>query len=156
MSKPASRRYGRAVLTKAQLLPIATEKIRALSLENHLALSVVRAAVGGFEQMSCLLRAVYLAYFLRNETPAGMDPDVYRRAEAVLDRCITRVERGETWALAGDDVAVLERVLVLHDEQLAAVPRTGTNPRGSACSVSSRAGSAHRFRLGCPSNARCE
>lgn len=122
MSKLASRRTGRAALTKAQLLPLSTEKIRALSLENHLALSVVRAGAGDFEQMSCLLRAVYLAYFMRNETTAGMDPDVYRHAEAVMDRCIARVERGETWTLESDEVASLERVLVLHDEQLAAVP----------------------------------
>ncbi|KVO12614.1 hypothetical protein WJ85_27945 [Burkholderia ubonensis] len=122
MGKSASRRTGRAALTKAQLLPLSTEKIRALSLENHLALSVVRAGAGDFEQMSCLLRAVYLAYFMRNETAAGMDADVYRRAEMVMDRCIGRVERGETWALESNEVAELERVLVLHDEQLAAVP----------------------------------
>ncbi|TDQ93027.1 hypothetical protein C7412_1097 [Paraburkholderia silvatlantica] len=122
MSKLASRRNGRAALTKAQLLPLSTEKIRALSLENHLALSVVRAGAGDFEQMSCLLRAVYLAYFMRYETTAGMDPNVYRRAEAVMDHCIGRVERGETWTLESDEVAALERVLVLHDEQLAAVP----------------------------------
>ncbi|KVL70480.1 hypothetical protein [Burkholderia ubonensis] len=118
----ASRRNGRAALTKAQLLPLSTEKIRALSLENHLALSVVHAGAGAFEQMSCLLRAVYLAYFMRNETTAGMNVDVYRRAEAVMGRCIGRVERGETWTLESNEVAELERVLGLHDEQLAAVP----------------------------------
>ncbi|EMP73983.1 hypothetical protein D512_28838 [Burkholderia pseudomallei MSHR1043] len=35
----------------------------------------MRAGAGDFEQMSCLLRAVYLAYFMRNETAAGMDAD---------------------------------------------------------------------------------
>ncbi|MDN7445589.1 hypothetical protein QZM64_41225 [Burkholderia cepacia] len=122
MSKPASRRHGRAALPKAQLLPIATEKIRALSLENHLALSVVRAGNGEFEQISCLLRAIYLAFYLRHETVAGTDPDVYRHAEAVLDHCIAPAERGEAWTLTEDEVAALERVLVLHDAQLAAAP----------------------------------
>ncbi len=83
---------------------------------------MVRAGVGDFEQMNCLLRMVYRAYFLRNETTAGKQPGVYRRAEAVLDRSITRVERGEAWMLMDDEVAALERGLVLHDEQLAAAP----------------------------------
>jgi hypothetical protein len=74
MSKLASRRTGRAALIK--LLPLSTEKIRTLSLENHLALSVVRVGAGDFEQMSCLPRAVYLAYFMRRETTDRMNPDI--------------------------------------------------------------------------------
>ncbi len=94
----------------------------ALRLENHLALAVVRAGSGDFEQISCLLRVRYLAYFLRDATAAGTNLDVYRHAEAVLDNCVARAERGEAWTLRDDEVVTLERVLVLHDAQLPAVP----------------------------------
>ncbi|BBA42615.1 hypothetical protein BCCH1_51000 [Burkholderia contaminans] len=60
---------------------------------------------------------------MRNETDSGSDLDLYRRAEAVLDTCIARAERGEVWTLLEDELADVERVLVVHDEQLAAIPR---------------------------------
>ncbi|KWE70433.1 hypothetical protein WL77_11490 [Burkholderia ubonensis] len=103
------------------LLPLSTEKVRALSLENHMALAVVRSGNGDCDQVICLLRVVYLAFFMRGETASGSDLDLYRRAEAVLDICIGRAERGEAWTLREDELADVERVLVVHDEQLAAV-----------------------------------
>ncbi|OXI47730.1 hypothetical protein [Burkholderia aenigmatica] len=105
------------------LLPLSTEKVQSLSLENHMALAVVRSGKGECDQVICLLRVVYLAFFMRSETASGSDVDLYRRAEAVLDACIARAERGEMWALVDDEVADVERVLVVHDEQLAAVPK---------------------------------
>ncbi|WP_423393308.1 hypothetical protein [Burkholderia sp. LMG 21824] len=105
------------------LLPLSTEKVRSLSLENHMALAVVRSGKGECDQVICLLRVVYLAFFMRSETASGSDVDLYRRAEAVLDACIARAERGEMWALVDDEAADVERVLVVHDEQLAVIPR---------------------------------
>ena len=49
--------------------------------------------------------------------------DLYRRAEAVLDACIARAERGEAWVLREGELADVERVLVAHDEQLVAIPK---------------------------------
>lgn len=123
MGKDVRRRGGRSALTKGMLLPLSTEKVRALSLENHLALAVVRSGNGNCNQVVCLLRIVYLAFYMRNETDSGSDLDLYRRAEAVLDTCIARAERGEVWTLLEDELADVERVLVVHDEQLAAIPR---------------------------------
>ncbi|OJA48915.1 hypothetical protein BGV68_26395, partial [Burkholderia ubonensis] len=99
------------------------EKVRALSLENHMALAVVRSGNGDCDQVVCLLRVVYFAFFMRGETASGSDLDLYRRAEAVLDVCIGRAERGGAWTLREDELADVERVLVVHDEQLAAVPK---------------------------------
>lgn len=117
------RRAGRPALTKEMLLPLSTEKVRALSLENHVALAVIRSGNGDCDQIICLLRVVYLAFYMRNETASGSDLDLYRRAEAVLDACIARAERGETWTLREDEMSDVERVLVEHDAQLAAVPK---------------------------------
>ncbi|WP_186134660.1 hypothetical protein [Burkholderia gladioli] len=105
------------------LLPLSTEKVRSLSLEHHMALAVVRSGNGDCDQVVSLLRVVYLAFFMRSETESGSDPDLYRRAEAVLDACIARAERGELWMLQSNEAADVERLLVVHDEQLAAVPK---------------------------------
>lgn len=123
MAKDVRRRSSRSVLTKEMLLPLSTEKVRSLSLEHHMALAVVRSGNGDCDQVVSLLRVVYLAFFMRSETESGSDPDLYRRAEAVLDACIARAERGELWMLQSNEAADVERLLVVHDEQLAAVPK---------------------------------
>ncbi|EDT37599.1 hypothetical protein [Burkholderia ambifaria] len=120
--KRLSRKGGRAGLTKEMLLPLPAEKVRSLSLEHHLALAAIRSGHGDSDQISCLLKAVYLAFFMRDAGVSEAQIAQFRRAEQVLERCIERVERGERWWLLDTERGVLERVLVLHDEQLAAVP----------------------------------
>ncbi|RQG99865.1 hypothetical protein [Paraburkholderia dinghuensis] len=105
------------------LLPLPVARVRALSLENHLALATVRAARGNLDQLCCLLRVVYLAFYLREETAAGADIEPYRRAEAALDACIGRMERHEPCLMLDLELAAIERVLVLHDDQLAGTPK---------------------------------
>ncbi|EDT03021.1 conserved hypothetical protein [Burkholderia ambifaria IOP40-10] len=119
--KQKQRRKGRAALPRGHLLPLATEKVKALSLENHLSLAVVRAGRAGDEQVGCLLRAVYLAYRLRDVTADSLDLEPYRQAEAALSACISRAERGEPWQLLDHELAAVEQMLLLHDGQLAAV-----------------------------------
>ncbi|AWV04753.1 MULTISPECIES: hypothetical protein [Burkholderia] len=119
MVLPKVRRAGRKPLTKGDLLPLPTAKVRALSLENHMALAAVRAGHGGEEQISCLLRVVYLAFYMRNET--GADLNLYRQAEAALEACIARAEQGAAWLLLDREQSTIEQMLVVHDEQLAAV-----------------------------------
>ncbi|WP_230941558.1 hypothetical protein [Burkholderia cepacia] len=114
---------GRAGVTKEMLLPLSTEKVRSLSLEHHMALAVVRSGNGNCDHVICLLRVVYLAFFMRSETTSGSDLGMYRRAETVLDASIARAERGEAWTLIENELADVERVLVAHDEQLAAIPK---------------------------------
>ncbi|MCO8325656.1 hypothetical protein ABEG10_37630 (plasmid) [Burkholderia cenocepacia] len=104
------------------LLPLPTEKVRALSLENHLALATVRGGRGDLDQVSCLVRVVYLAFYLRDTTSAGADFDLYRRAEAALNACVTRAEQGARCLLLDHELSTVERLLVVHDEQLAAAP----------------------------------
>lgn len=113
----------RPTRTKEMLLPLSSAKVRALSLENHLALATVRAGRGDFDQLCCLIRIVYLAYFMRGETVAGQDVEPYRNAEAALDACIKRIEHDQPCMLDDRELSLVERVLVLHDGQLAAVPK---------------------------------
>ncbi len=52
-------------------------------------LATIRAARGDFDQICCLIRVVYLAYFMRGETAACDDVHPYRQAEAALDACVS-------------------------------------------------------------------
>ncbi|WP_343669478.1 hypothetical protein [Paraburkholderia heleia] len=105
------------------LLPLPPARVRALSLENHLALATVRAGHGNLDQMCCLLCVVYLAFYLRGEMVDGDNVEPYRRAEAALESSITRMERQEPCLMRDQELAVVERLLVLHDRQLAGMPK---------------------------------
>ncbi|RQY93808.1 hypothetical protein DF016_10720 [Burkholderia stagnalis] len=122
MSRKSSRGSGRRPLSKAMLLPLPAAKTRALSLEHHLALAAIARGHGNLDLMVCLLKAVYTAFYLRDETAAGADDGSFRHAEAALSRCIGRAERGDTWVMLDRDKTAIERILVLHDEQLECVP----------------------------------
>jgi hypothetical protein len=113
----------RKVLTKEMLLPLSIGKVRSLSLENHLAFATVRVGRGDSQQVINLLRVVYLAFFLREQTASEAEIDLYRRAEAALDACIERAEHAEQWLLLDHEQKAVERLLAVHDEQLAAVPK---------------------------------
>ncbi|MCO4881772.1 hypothetical protein VOI32_35995 [Paraburkholderia caribensis] len=105
------------------LLPLSSGKVRALSLENHLAFATVCAGQANVGQIVNLLRVIYLAFYLRTETTSGATLRIYQQAEAALDACIGRAESGERWMLLDDERAAVERVLAIHDEQLVAVPK---------------------------------
>ncbi|WP_306453769.1 MULTISPECIES: hypothetical protein [unclassified Burkholderia] len=109
-------------MSKEMLLPLPLARTRALSLEHHLALATIAKGHTNVDLMVCLLKAVYTAFYLRNETPATADDAEFQRAEAALARCIARAEHGETWVMLDRDKAVIERILLLHDEQLASIP----------------------------------
>lgn len=77
-SRSAPGKIGRKPLTKDKLLPLVAAKVRAISLENHLALATLRSGKGGSQQMLCLLKIVYLAYFLREVGPQGREIEMFR------------------------------------------------------------------------------
>ncbi|WP_053293371.1 hypothetical protein [Burkholderia pseudomallei] len=122
MSRTSTRRAGHRPLTKDLLLPMPLARTRALSLEHHLALAATAQGHGNVDLMVCLLKAVYMAFYLHSESPAETDVRAIRRAEAALERCMARAERGETWGMLDVDKSTIERVLLLHDEQLATTP----------------------------------
>ena len=93
------------------------------------------------------MRVVYLTFYLRNETSAGGDFDLYRRAEAALNACVTRAEQGERCLLLDHELATVERLPVVHDEQLAAIPWHRTWTPGNGCNTTLWLASARRLRL---------
>jgi hypothetical protein len=121
MRKAAPMRKSRSGLSKEMLLPMSTERVRALSLEYHLALATVCAGRGDAEKVIHLFRTVYLAFLLRDDITSAADIKLYRNAEAALDACFERGERGGGWLLLDREKGAVERVLVMHDNQLAAV-----------------------------------
>jgi len=77
---------------------------------------------GNGDQMSCLFKAVYLAYFLRDVLPDDVDMQLFRHAEAILQCGMLRAEQGQGWTLSENDKPVIQTLLTLHDRQLATVP----------------------------------
>jgi hypothetical protein len=77
MARKSPRGSGKAArqpFAREMLLPLSTAKVQAQSLENHLALTTVRARRGGPDQIYCLIRVVYLTYFSATRTLASGNP----------------------------------------------------------------------------------
>ncbi|WP_234480938.1 C-type lectin-like domain-containing protein [Paraburkholderia nemoris] len=104
------------------LLPLPAVRVRALSLENHLALAAIRTGHGSEEVAMRLLRILYLSWFMRDTADHDRDIDVFREAEAALTRSRIGANRHLGWVLSDDDHRVLAHILALHDEQLASLP----------------------------------
>jgi len=122
MAKNHPPRTKRKPRTKDQLLPWPSNTIRVLSLEGHIALSVLRRGHGEAVQIGRLSQIVYLSYFMRDVTAAGSDIEQFRVAEIIVEACVSRALNGEQWELKDDDYAAIERILLLYDAQLAAAP----------------------------------
>lgn len=92
-----------------------------MSLENHLALAAMRSGEGNVNQMSCLLKTVYLSHFLRDEVQTDIHLDVFRLCEVALEVSVASAQVGQGWTLPDDTHGTLETVLAPHDQQLASV-----------------------------------
>lgn len=103
--------------------PFQAKDIRALSLENHLALAAMRFGHGNQDHLSRLARTVHLAFFLQNMMRPNEDIEPYRRAEAALNACAARVERGARCLLLDRELMLIDYILAVHDEQLTATTR---------------------------------
>ncbi|MFL9999091.1 hypothetical protein PQR34_47770 [Paraburkholderia sediminicola] len=104
------------------LLPLPVAKVRALSLENHLALAAIRGGHGSEGAAMNLLRVVYLAWFIRDAAEGDRYAGVFREAETTLARSRARAQQGQGWTLPEGDHEVLADILALHDQQLASAP----------------------------------
>ncbi len=103
------------------LLPLPRATTRLMSLENHLALVAIRSGNGEADHVSCLLKVVYLAWFMLDK-PTPDERALLLLAEEVLDRSMTEAAHGGQWRLSDDDYAVIEQVLTFHDRQLDSLP----------------------------------
>lgn len=72
--------------------------------------------------MSCLLRVVYLAWYLRDVSSAGADVELFREGERALESCIERSVASREWMLQAHEQDIVGQILSLHDAQLTVVP----------------------------------
>ncbi|WP_143331249.1 hypothetical protein [Burkholderia aenigmatica] len=124
MSKD-KRRVGskrRTALTKAMLLPLSAAVAQRKSLEHHLALSALKSGHGNLDVVGRLFRAIYLAYFVQDMTSRTGDLNDFRTAEAALSQCAARGKHEDMWLLPDDEHSAIEKILLLHDQQLANTP----------------------------------
>lgn len=124
----SSKRHGavsrgpRKHLTKAMLLPMAEASAREQSLSSHLALVACRDGHGNRHLFNELMRTVYVAWFLQRDGYGKEPATSFKTAEYAVEAALELAHASQEWVLAEDTVPVFERLLALHDWQLATAP----------------------------------
>lgn len=109
-------------LTKGMLLPMAEAAAREQSLSSHLALVACRDGHGNRHLFNEMMRTVYLAWFLQQEGYGQEPVNLFKTAEYAVEAALELAHMSDEWVLAEDTVPVFERLLALHDSQLATAP----------------------------------
>lgn len=123
--KQKGKRARRTPLSRSDLLPLSLAQVRALSLEYHMALAATRSRHGSVETITCLLRVLYLTYTIGKKEQGEDESAALVEAERIMSCCIDRAVDGEngSWYLDDTEAPVIERVLAMHDVQLANLPK---------------------------------
>ncbi|WP_175775294.1 hypothetical protein [Burkholderia anthina] len=106
---------------KQYLLPMPDEYIQDLSLKHHLALAGCLTDDGNHHLLIELIRTTYLAFYLWEAGIGDATLDLFRDAEAVLDRAVLRAEVSARWRLDVSEEDAIKTVLRLHDSQIGTV-----------------------------------
>jgi hypothetical protein len=93
-----------------------------LSLASHLALVACRSDNGSRHQINELVRSVYMAYNLQRMGSGDIPFECYEHAEAALKDTAAVAAKSGKWIFSEQDAPVIERLLSLHDKQLAEAP----------------------------------
>jgi len=124
----SSKRSGRGVsrprqpLTKAMLLPMDQASAREQSLSYHLALAVCRDGHGNGHLFNELICVAYITWFLQQAGYGNERVECYKMAEYAVEAALELADTLDEWTLAKDAIPVFERLLALHDAQLATAP----------------------------------
>ncbi|PRE01356.1 hypothetical protein C6Q17_18560 [Burkholderia contaminans] len=97
--------------------------VRAISLENHLALATIRSGHGTSETMIALLRVLYLGYFIVEPDVSDSDLALFLAAEALLQQSIDSATSELEWSLPTDRLGPIEQLLLRMDALVAGVPK---------------------------------
>ncbi|GJH36413.1 hypothetical protein CBA19CS91_26670 [Paraburkholderia hospita] len=95
---------------------------REQSLSFHLALATCRSGHGNNYLFNELMRTVYVAWFLQQAGYGNEPVALYKLAEYVVEAALTLAHESGEWPLADAALPAFEKLLALHDSQLAAVP----------------------------------
>jgi hypothetical protein len=109
-------------LTKAMLLPMGAASAREQSLTSHLALVACRNGHGNRHLFNELMRTAYVAWFLQRDGYGDEPLWRFRKAELAVEAAMQLAHETDEWLLAEDIVPEFERLLILHDAQLASAP----------------------------------
>ncbi|MHB9841413.1 hypothetical protein Q8F57_042090 [Paraburkholderia terrae] len=104
------------------LLPMAEASVREQSLSSHLALVACRDGHGNRHLFNELMRTVYVAWFLQQDGYGEEPVNSFKTAEYAVEAALELAHMSDEWVLAEDMVPVFERLLALHDSQLATAP----------------------------------
>ncbi|HDR8949537.1 MULTISPECIES: hypothetical protein [Burkholderia] len=104
------------------LLPLSARAARDLSLANHLTFVACKQGAGNPYLLNELIRFVYLTFYVQEAGYGDTALIVYSRAEAALERCMTRAERDGVCQLDADDSPHFEAVLCQADRQIECAP----------------------------------
>ncbi|WP_147394096.1 hypothetical protein [Paraburkholderia sp. BL23I1N1] len=104
------------------LLPLPATISRDRTLGHHLALAALRAGNCNVELIGRLFRTLYIAYFVQEATSGPRDLAPFRISETALHSVAVCAKTGGGRPLSEADRRALEHVLLLHDEQLTAMP----------------------------------
>ncbi|WP_250479860.1 MULTISPECIES: hypothetical protein [unclassified Caballeronia] len=94
-----------------------------VSLHNHLALVTLRQGHGSLEQVSELLKTVYLTNYCDVANTPEVAIETYLCAELALIECVKCISSEQVVQLDQIQCGAIEKVLAVHDAQLACLPR---------------------------------
>ncbi|WP_246279326.1 hypothetical protein [Paraburkholderia ultramafica] len=99
--------------------------VRERSLSYHLALDCWRRGHGNGHAINELIRATYMAWFLQRAGYGNEPVELFKTAEYVAEITLAHAHESgqdEAWTLDVHALAAFERLLALHDVQLATAP----------------------------------
>ena len=115
-----TKKVKRRPLSREMLLPLPANKARALSLEYHLALSVLAGGYGVLDHAARLMQAICHARFLGHAEEAEVN--LLSAAEAALTALAERVNEGGVWTVTDDEHTAIAGALAVHDVLTAREP----------------------------------
>ncbi|WP_141715373.1 hypothetical protein [Burkholderia ubonensis] len=119
--RTSNNRHGAS--SKAMLLQLPTNYVRAASLEAHLALSVCRSGQGNRHQFYRLIRMTYLSYLMWQDGYGAADYELYCRGEGALESAAEHAYAHGYWGFSGEAAAPALEIVRIYDGQLCKVAR---------------------------------
>lgn len=113
----------RRPLTSDMLLPLSPAQVRRLSLAAHLALVALEKGEGKRGHLLLLAEVICRTSLLSAGGSTEDDASVYEQADGVMARLLDSERPDDRWSTCAADSEVLARVLTIHDQLLARVPR---------------------------------
>jgi hypothetical protein len=104
------------------LLPMNETTAREQSLSIHLALAACRDGHGNSHLFNELMRTVYVAWFMQQDGYGSEPVGRFKTAEHAVEAALELAHESNEWVLAEEAIPAFERLLALHDAQLAVAP----------------------------------